>query len=240
MTTKFTDVYHVSPVSHIHKLRPTGYHQGIQVVPQRQGGVYVAPTYADAIEWFVSYVAHNKHLKHDQHRSPRLREQGRGSQKDSTRYKYATIYKIKIPTSVLQQSWHNNNWEQEYFITQLDQLEIVWSRTYTFYQLARLSRQRNTNRYEINRYQSPYDTIAKQAPHNPAATTYTQLKNHYAQTRLHGEPRDKHTEELLLKLIPYFCDNPYWRPHAIPQLTPAKKQELQPLIQKIHQIIKPR
>jgi hypothetical protein len=89
MTTEFTHVYHVSPISHIHKLRETGSTKGIQAAPQHQAGVYVAPKYSDAIEWFISYVAHNKNLKPEQHRSTRLRNECRGWQKAPNYYQHA-------------------------------------------------------------------------------------------------------------------------------------------------------
>jgi hypothetical protein len=238
MATKFTHVYHVSPVSHIYALRATGYHQGTQAVPMHQAGVYVTSTYSDAVEWFISYVAHNKNLKHEQHRSTRLRDEGRGWQEEPHYYQHATIYKIKIPKWVLEKSWYNNNWEHEYFITYIDQLKIIWSRTYTYHELIQWSRRHDAYRNEINCLN--YDTIAKRTPHNPAAQIYLQLKNHYAQDRLHGAPRTLKQEDLLRELLPYFCQDQYWQPHPIPTLTSTQKQELKPLIHKIQQIITPK
>ena len=61
------------------------------------------------------------------------------------------IHTCRIPKDVLKRSW-SNSWENEYFITDLDQLEIIGSKTYNGQELVNLYcrwRQKNSEAYDL-------------------------------------------------------------------------------------------
>lgn len=112
-------LYHVSPESHLQFLRPRGRKSGVQAIQQEDEGVFAAPTFNDAVRWFVSYVMHKKPNK----------------------YKQGTIYTLAVPKNIIKDLWKENWWEKEYFIPRkyLNQIKIVGRET--------LSKEEMQNKY---------------------------------------------------------------------------------------------
>lgn len=104
-TGRTSTVFHVSPNPNIFKLRATGSNKGHQVEDMHEPGLYVAPTYKDALSWAASYVAFKKGRK-SKHRTLH----------NKMHYQKLTIYSIEIPTALKDKLWFNNMWEKEYFI----------------------------------------------------------------------------------------------------------------------------
>ena len=235
MATEYTTVYHVSPEGDLHKLRATGSHRGRQACPQGTAGVYVAPKFNDAVQWAISYVCHKKDDKHGAVRSNRLRETCRGHHKKSGYYQDATIYTVRVPKSVLTKSWFGSSWENEYFVTDIDSLEIVAKTTYDFHELCQISKRHNGRRFENTC--KDYISLAKHCPQNFAAKEYLRLRSEYDDQLLKRiQPKrtePKSIERLLSKLIPFFAEDMYWRPKPIPHLEDQQKEKVLTLIEQI-------
>ena len=187
-------IYHVSPESGLYKLRPTGAHKGTQAHTQGKAGIYVAPKFGDALAWYISFVRWKK----------------RGS---NLYYRSATIYKIKIPKSVLERSWSANFWEKEYFISEddLDQVEIVSQKTYNGQELVNLAHRNTLKSYEA-KGKDP-ERIAKGSKGNIAAVEYLRLLEKYRNLMLNHYSVDSidrsNVQHLFSKLEKLFIKDIY-------------------------------
>lgn len=145
-------VYHVSPKSDIHHLKPTGYHSGQQSVAMRQEGIYVAPKFSDAVAWSTSYILYKK--GNTQKPNERLKEkgQGGGNHTKDLIYKNLTIYEIEIPKDLLKRVWKSGFWEAEYFIPKeyMNQMRIIKSQTYSKDELLKLYNRSTNKRQEFH------------------------------------------------------------------------------------------
>ena len=100
---KMSIIWHASPNSNLFKLRATGSSKKLQAIPMEEAGLYVCPRFRDAVIWFLSYISGKKN-----------------NYSSLNPYKEGTIYKLEIPTVVLERSWYSENWEPEYFISEDD------------------------------------------------------------------------------------------------------------------------
>lgn len=133
LNEKKATVWHASPNSNLFKLKAKGSSHKKQAVNQGKAGVYVAPTYRDAVNWFLSYVVNTK------------------SSKEINLYKYCTVYKCTIPQEILDRSWYSSNWEPEYFIEEDDikHLQIISRKTENLYDLLRAEKRRSNSDSEF-------------------------------------------------------------------------------------------
>lgn len=164
MPKRIKTVYHVSPVSNIKKFRATGKHKGQQSVPMDGGGLYVAPSFKDAVTWATSYVEFKK---------------------GEVPYKSLTVYNLAIPELILSQSWFCTHWEPEFFIADehMHEIEIVGKKTYLTKELNKLYVRHKTRGNEA-RWKDK-DKIAQEiSSTNKAASAWLRLKKEVAVVRL--------------------------------------------------------
>jgi hypothetical protein len=216
----FTHVYHVSPDPNIHKFRATGGNSGIQAVPQKQAGLYVAPSSKDAIAWATSYVLHR--------RKP-------------TSYNSLTVYTIKVPKSIIKNAWYNSSWEKEFFIPeqQMDQLEIVARKTYTKDEFYDAGARTDGKRVELAHTKTKRDA-EKLRLTNLAAKEYLRLSDKVSNESLTGKlARIDQIRELLKKLKSYLYEPKDWFEETlVSRLTPEKEQEVMNLSSDIEDLMK--
>jgi len=120
---KMSIIWHASPNSNLFKLRATGSSKKLQAIPMEEAGLYVCPRFRDAVIWFLSYISGKKN-----------------NYSSLNPYKEGTIYKLEIPTVVLERSWYSENWEPEYFISEDDvkYIKILSKKTFSIKELKDL------------------------------------------------------------------------------------------------------
>lgn len=189
LNNKKTYVYHISPVSNLKKIRPTGVNKGQQSVKMGKAGIYVAPKFKDAVAWGTTYVAMKKY--DTQKRNERVKELGIGThgEKGPKHYQELTIYKIEIPKEILNKSeiWRSSFWEPEYFIPEeyVDEMRIVQSKTYTTNELSLMYNKFSQKRMEF--MTKDIEIIKKISKTNLAAKYYLELITSYNNALLKGK-----------------------------------------------------
>lgn len=203
-------VYHASPENGIHIFRPTGRYKGQQSIPMNEGGIYVAPTFKDAVAWAATYVSYKK---------------GKNVDKEfqSVKYRNITIYKISVPKHILDSSWSNSSWEKEYFISgkYVNLLEVASKETYNVYEIKKMY-----ERYIYRQSSIMCDKYTVRHANNLASKYYLQLKEKLNKMVLSGYVIDT------IKINPFFS-----RLSAIATGSTAEKDELEWLVEKINDVI---
>lgn len=238
---KWEYVYHVSPKSDIRKLRAFG-QSGNHVVDQKSPGVYVAPTFKDAVAWAISYVSHKKsymkmprsYRKDDEKPNKRYHEK-------PSYYKNITIYKLRVPSDVVRQSWGLNFWEPEIFIAEddLSDVEIVSQKTYPTEELWDLHDRQRKKESEY-RQKDTDNAIADVTNTNLAAQEYLRLKNELANRVLkQGKSINlERAKDLIDKLKLYLYDNTRSIYGEIkPNISPQEEQKVKDTVRRVEQLL---
>jgi hypothetical protein len=187
-------VYHVSPVSGLNRLRPTGSHVGLQAVSQGKGGVFVAPSFVDAVKWYVSYVKYKKNSKNSNRRYRSENGKHGGHPSEPVYYQEATIYKIAVPKNFLKDFWRSNWWEREIFIPgeRINETKIVSQRTYSDSELTGIYKRQTAKDWESRRGRWDAEKVAKSVWHtNVAAKKYLDFLEQYRRMALTNDERVK-------------------------------------------------
>lgn len=239
-SSQMAKVYHVSPESHLGKLRPTGFHKGVQSSPQRQEGVYVAPKFRDAVAWAASFVIHQKDKAQEKKRSDReYKTDQYGMHKEPMKYKNVTIYELQVPKELLQKSWYNNSWEPEYFITDVDAITIVSSQTYTKDEIFKLYRVQTAQRQD-HHHKEP-EKVAGELRGNYAAKEWLRLKEIMRSKALKGwQPVDKDgIQRLMNKLQSFFVSYIWNKSYTTPaeQVSAADLPKVKQIVAELEQLL---
>ena len=247
---EFTSVYHVSPRSDMFKLRSTGHRKGTRAyIGKGEPGIFVAPTFKDAVAWATSYVGFKKH--NTQKPNERLKEKGGGVHGEGFKgeYKTLTIYEIKVPKDTLKNSVYTSWWEPEFFIpaSSMDLMTIIGSKTYPLYDLSKMQSRRDSVRHDF--YPQGDSRITAISKTNLAARFYLELKNLYNEYLLKGRKpvivsvdRISDNDHLINveieKLKRYiFKQTSDWRIVVIPSLDKKQESEVKQIYKRIASMI---
>jgi len=248
---ELVSVYHVSPRSDMFKLRPISHRKGTRAfIGKGEPGIFVAPKFRDAVAWATSYIGFKKN--DTQRPNERLKEKGGGRHGDSFKgvYKTLTVYEIKIPKDVLRSSVFTSWWEPEFFIQafNMDLMTVVGSKTYSFYELAKIqSRQDRVRRDFHPQGDSRIISVSKT---NLAAKYYLELKSRYNEYLLKGRSpvivsvdRISDNDHLInveiekLKRYIFKQDFGDWKAVIIPSLDKKQESEVKQIYKRIASMI---
>jgi hypothetical protein len=198
----YIQVYHVSPVSGLYRIRPQHSRHG--------EGIFVAPKFSDAVAWFVSYVKWKKGKTQKDKRNERLKEKGKGFHDPELHYQFGTIYRLRVPKDILDNAWSSNWWESEYFLPEsaLKNITIEWQKTYTNKEFVAMYERQKNVKYNVRSYNP--EKIAKELRSNVAAQMYLNLLEKFRSLLLQGKQLEKdQIKELFRKLQSHFFRDYY-------------------------------
>jgi hypothetical protein len=213
----FTYVFHASPENNLYKMRPSG-RKG-QSLERGEAGLFVAPSFSDAVKWAVSFVAHKK--------------------KSGKPFQQITIYKLKVPKKLLVNAWKHSWWEKEYFIpeSEMDQIEIVQFKTYPYTKLIEISNKEEHIKFAHRRNRTRPENL----PNNYAAQEYLRLRSDIADYAM--KKKSKYNinfnklEELLASLKKYFTSG-LWQDEPKETLSSEEIFEVKKIVARIESILR--
>jgi len=221
-----THVYHASPESGLYVIRPHGKRKGTHSRKQPSAGIYVAPSFKDAVNWSASYVVWKKRS---------------GGNLGS--YREITIYKLRVPKEVIGRSWSEDWWEKEYFIVEddLPTVEIISSKKFTHGEINGISgRQRNKAHQQRTARYKPMRAAKELQLTNLAAKEWLRLKDVIVDRVFKADmakDRKERINDLMGQLQDLFTGDWWENKDPVAKLSPQDEAKARQLIQNIESLL---